>query len=107
VTLKASDIWLVDVDPAQASRSEDGTRGRAGLVEVTKMHERVEKWTEIFTKFYSGVMRCYLGALPTTRSDTDALKTFKLKEAAAGESHAEMDKLAACVITQACDASPS
>jgi len=96
------------VDPATGfaiGKMELG--GAQGLVEVTKMHERVEKWTEIFTKFYSGVMRCYLGALADNLGATpDALKTFKLKEGGQpGESPMpEMDKLAACVITQACDA---
>ncbi len=94
------------VDPATGfalGKMELG--GAQGLVEVTKMHERVAKWTEMFTKFYGGVMRCYLGALADNLgATTDAVKTFELKAGHRGESPAPgTDTLAQCVVTQICD----
>ena len=94
------------VDPATGfalGKMELG--GAQGLVEVAKMNERIVKWTEMFTKFYSGVMRCYLGALADNLgATTDAVKTFELKAGKRGESPVPgSDHLAQCVVTQICD----
>jgi hypothetical protein len=78
--------------------------GAQGMVEVTKMHERIEKWTEIFAKFYGGLLKCYMEALGDNLGAMETLKTHHLKHGAPGESPMpEPDKLAECVIKQACD----
>jgi hypothetical protein len=94
------------VDPATGfalGKMELG--GAQGMVEVTKMHERIAKWTEMFTKFYGGVMRCYLGALADNLGATkEAIKTFELKAGKRGQSPVPgTDTLAQCVMTQICD----
>jgi transglutaminase-like putative cysteine protease len=94
------------VDPATGfalGKMELG--GAQGMVEVAKMHERIAKWTEMFTKFYGGVMRCYLGALADNLGATkDAIKTFELKAGKRGQSPVpDSDSLAQCVMTQICD----
>lgn len=94
------------VDPATGfalGKMELG--GAQGLVEVAKMNERIVKWTEMFTKFYSGVMRCYLGALADNLgATTDAVRTFELKAGKRGESPVPgSDHLAQCVVKQICD----
>jgi hypothetical protein len=94
------------VDPATGfalGKMELG--GAQGLVEVAKMNERVAKWAEMFTKFYSGVMRCYLGALADNLgATTDAVRTFELRAGRRGESPVPgTDTLAQCVVSQICD----
>ncbi len=94
------------VDPATGfalGKMELG--GAQGFVEVAKMNERIEKWTQMFTKFYGGVMRCYLGALADNLGATkDAVKTFELKTGKRGISPIpDSDTLAQCVVTQICD----
>jgi hypothetical protein len=94
------------VDPATGfalGKMELG--GAQGMVEVAKVNERIEKWTQMFTKFYGGVMRCYLGALADNLgATTDALKTFELKTGHRGESPVPgTDTLAECVMKQICD----
>lgn len=95
--------WSIDPDTGfTLGQMELG--GAQGMVEVTKMHERIEKWTEIFAKFYGGLLQCYMKALGDNLGAMDTLKTFHFKHGAPGESPMpEPDKLAECVIAQACD----
>ena len=97
--------WSVDTATGVAiGKMELG--GSQGLVEVSKMHERVEKWTEMFAKFYGGLLRCYIDSLAENLGATpEALKTFSLKHGSGpGDSPMPgMDKLAGCVISQVCD----
>jgi hypothetical protein len=96
--------WSVDPENGFAlGKMELG--GGQGLVEVSKMNERIEKWTEMFTKFYGGVMRCYLNALADNLGATrEAVKTFELKTGQRGQSPVpDSNTLAQCVVTQICD----
>ena len=96
--------WSIDPETGLAlGKMELG--GAQGLTEVTQMHEKIEKWTEIFAKFYGGVMRCYMDALGESLGSIDVLKgRVNVKHGAPGESPMpDPSKLAQCVISQACD----
>jgi hypothetical protein len=95
--------WSIDPGTSLAlGKMELG--GAQGMVEVTKINERVEKWTEILTKFYGGLLKCYFKALGDNLGAMDTLKTFHVKHGAPGESPMpDTDALADCVIAQTCD----
>jgi hypothetical protein len=96
--------WSIDPETGLAlGKMELG--GAQGLTEVTQMHEKIEKWTEIFAKFYGGVMRCYMNALGENLGSIDVLEgRVNVKHGAPGESPMpDASKLAQCVISQACD----
>jgi transglutaminase-like putative cysteine protease len=82
-----------------------GVGGGQGFVEVSKMNERIQQWTDVFTKFYGGVLRCYLGELQKNLGATpDALKTLQLKKGSGIGDNPVPDSttLAQCVIKQIC-----
>jgi hypothetical protein len=99
--------WSVDPASGYAiGRMELG--GAQGLAEVTKTHERVTKWTEIYVKFMGGVLRCYMTALAENLGSVefDGIKpTITLNQGGPGESPMpEFNKLVECAIEKACDA---
>jgi hypothetical protein len=75
------------------------------------MNEKMEKWEEIFTKFYGGILRCYMQALGQNLGLVDE-GPFGIPQpghlgehGGAGEDPAPgMDQLAECIISKACDA---
>jgi len=93
------------VDPASGvalGKMELG--GAQAMTETAEMHERIEKWTEIFAKFYGGLLQCYMGALGDNLGGLEALQTGHLKHGEPGESPMpNTDALAECVISTACD----
>jgi hypothetical protein len=79
--------------------------GAQAMTETSEMHERIEKWTEIFAKFYGGLLKCYMQALGDNLGGIEVLKTGHMAHGAPGESPMpDSDVLASCVIKQACDA---
>jgi len=78
--------------------------GAQAMTETAEMHERIEKWTEIFSKFYGGLLQCYMGALGDNLGGMETLRTGHLKHGEPGESPMpDSDSLAECVISAACD----
>jgi len=99
--------WSVDLTSGYAiGRMELG--GAQGLVEVTKTHERVTKWTEIYVKFMGGVLRCYMSALADTLGAVEfdgAQPQLTLNQGGPGETPMPpAGKLVECAIEKACDA---
>jgi hypothetical protein len=95
--------WSVDPATSMAlGKMELG--GAQGMTETAELHERIEKWTEIFAKFYGGLLQCYMMALGENLGGLEILKTGHMEHGAPGESPMpDSDKLATCVIKQACD----
>jgi transglutaminase-like putative cysteine protease len=96
--------WSVDPATGMAlGKMELG--GAQAMTETSEINERIEKWTEIFAKFYGGVLKCYMQALGDNLGGIEVLKTGHMAHGAPGESPMpDADKLASCVIKQACDA---
>jgi hypothetical protein len=96
--------WSIDPETGMAlGKMELG--GAQGMVETAQMHERIEKWTEIFAKFYGGLLQCYMLALGENLGGLETLETGHLKHHAPGESPLpDADKLASCVIEKGCEA---
>jgi hypothetical protein len=99
--------WSIDLTTGYAiGRMELG--GAQGLAEVTKTHERVTKWTEIYVKFMGGVLNCYMTALQEALGgvEFDGIKPkVTLNQGGPGESPMpEFTKLVECAIEKACDA---
>jgi hypothetical protein len=97
--------WSVDpVNGFALGKMELG--GAQGFVEVTQMNERIQQWSEIFTKFYGGMMKCYLGELQKNLGATeDGLRTLQLNEGSGLGDNPVPDSstLAACVTKTMCD----
>lgn len=95
--------WSVDPATGVAlGKMELG--GAQAMSETAEMHERIEKWTEIFGKFYGGLLDCYMGALGDNLGGMEALQTGHLKHGEPGDNPTpDPDKLADCVIEAACD----
>ena len=93
------------VDPANGvALGQMELGGAQAMTETAEMHERIEKWTEIFGKFYGGLLQCYMGALGDNLGGMEALRTGHLAHGEPGESPMpDPDALAECVISTACD----
>jgi len=99
--------WSVDPATGYAvGRMELG--GAQGLVEATRMNELVTEWTQIYVKFFGGVLRCYMEALKDAlgSAELEGLKVkVTVRHGEPGESPMpSIDQLTACVIDKACDA---
>ncbi len=92
--------WSVDPASGMAmGKMELG--GAQAMTETIEMHERIEKWTEIFAKFYGNLWKCYAMALAKNLGGLGALETGHLERDATAP---DSKQLAACVIKAACDA---
>jgi hypothetical protein len=85
--------------------------GAQALIEYNEMNEKMEKWEEIFTKFYGGILRCYMQALGQNLGLVDEgpfgipLPGHLGEHGGPGEDPAPgMDQLAECIISRACEA---
>ena len=101
--------WSVDPASGYAlGRMELG--GGQGFVEVTKMHERITDWTEIFGKFYGNLMKCFMGelgnALGSVEPDWAHLDVkVTINHGGAGDSPMpSANQLTQCAIGAACEA---
>lgn len=96
--------WSVDPATGMAlGKMELG--GAQAMMETSEINERIEKWTEIFAKFYGGLLQCYMEALGENLGAMDTLKTGHLHHGEPGENPTpDTDQLAECVIKQTCDA---
>jgi hypothetical protein len=102
--------WSVDPATGVAlGKMELG--GAQALVEYNEMNERMEKWEEIFTKFYGGVMRCYMMAFGENLGAVEK-GPFGVPQpgslgghGAPGEDPApDTGQVADCIIDKACEA---
>ncbi len=83
--------WSVDPATGMAlGKMELG--GAQAMTETTELNERIEKWTEIFTKFYGGLLQCYMQAIGSGIEAMNDLNPIPDSE------------LAECVISATCDA---
>lgn len=102
--------WSVDPATGVAlGKMELG--GAQAMVEYNEMNERMEKWEEIFTKFYGGVMRCYMMALGENLGAVEKgpfgvpLPGSLGEHGAPGEDPApDTSQVADCIIDKACEA---
>jgi hypothetical protein len=102
--------WSVDPATGVAlGKMELG--GAQAMVEYNEMNERMEKWEEIFTKFYGGVMRCYMMALGENLGAVEKgpfgvpLPDSLGEHGAPGEDPApDTSQVADCIIDKACEA---
>jgi hypothetical protein len=56
-----------------------------GMVENVQMQERVARWTEVFAKFYGGVLQCYMGGLASALGELDYYNPLNAQSASAGQ----------------------
>jgi len=101
--------WSVDPASGYAlGRLELG--GGQGFVEVTKMHERITDWTEIFGKFYGNLMHCFMGELGNALGSVEpdwANLDVKVTVNHGGPGETPMpsaNQLTQCAIDAACEA---
>ncbi len=85
--------------------------GAQAMIEYNKMNEQMEKWEEIFTKFYGGILRCYMLALAENMGAVEK-GPFGIPQPGSLDQHGapgedpapEMQQLAECIIGKACEA---
>jgi hypothetical protein len=96
--------WSIDPETGVAlGKMELG--GAQGLVESSQINEKITKWTEILTKFYGGLLQCYMKALGENLGAFEAVQKLEAPHGQPGENPMPvMDQLAECVIKQTCDA---
>jgi hypothetical protein len=96
--------WSIDPASGMAlGKMELG--GAQAMTETIEMHEKIEKWTEIFAKFYGKLLQCYMKALGENLGGLEALESGHLKHGAPGENPMpDSDELATCAIEAACGA---
>ena len=101
--------WSVDPASGYAlGRMELG--GGQALTEQAKLDEQIADWTEMISKFYGSILKCYMGALRdalgSVNVDYENMKVdATLNHGGVGESPMpDADQLVDCVIDAACEA---